>query len=327
MRIELAAFYVLALGPWHATAQEVNPDAIQTEACRTFHEDISRKRDNGQLAEAGAALSQALAAPENVLGESCGWLTVSNMATVFALSGRIAEAEALAKQSLRMMDKWYAPGDPVRFRPLHLLSSMQFQQAKWGKARETFRHLQALHIEQPGDRALVHGLAALWSEVEGRYQDAEREYFSAIAAWKQAGRDENADMATMFIGVGTLYLKQGRYRESAMSLDRALAIVNTARDAVPTDRVKVLAVRAALHTRQGQWREAGEELRSAISIADKDVRLDPPELKAILACYAFVLRKGNRKAEARSVEARAAAIRLPEWSKAMVDVTELRSRK
>ena len=92
------------------------------------------------------------------------------------------------------------------------------------------------------------------------------------------------------------------------------------------DRVNILGVRADLHSRQGKWQEAEEDIRSAISIVDRETRLDPDTLRRLLVNYGYILRKANRRKEARSIEARAAAIHAPALTEAIVDVTELVSK-
>lgn len=109
--------------------------------------------------------------------------------------------------------------------------------------------------------------------------------------------------------LATLYLAEGRYREAGRTLDRSMAIVTRAKDAVAMDRIKLFNARAELHIRRGELREAEADLDAAISAAGRDARLDPAVLKSLLVAYARVLRKNRRRKEARSIEARAAALR------------------
>ena len=62
---------------------------------------------------------------------------------------------------------------------------------------------------------------------------------------------------------------------------------------------------------------------AAISAADRDTRLDPAVLKSLLGRYAHVLRKNHRGREARSIEARAAALQTGELTNGVVDISEL----
>jgi tetratricopeptide (TPR) repeat protein len=183
--------------------------------------------------------------------------------------------------------------------------------------------LQSIPTERPADRAIVHGLAAALLYAEGRYNEAEAEYLKALGAWEESGLGETTDVAAVLDGLAALYISNGRYREAGRALDRALSIVTSAKDAVPMDRIKLLTSRAELHVRMREWREAEADLGSAISTVDRDTRLDPALLKALLVNYAHVLRKNHRGREARTIEARAAALQTHGSTNGVVDISEL----
>jgi tetratricopeptide (TPR) repeat protein len=324
MRIGLLVFYVsTALGGRYAVAQDLTGHAVLDAACIGFNQTAMNHVAVGRLKDAELTLSAALSDRASGSPQSCGWLTLHNLALVMALSARYGEAEVLEKRSLKIIEKDYPPDDPVLLRPLQSLSMIQLEQRKFAKARETFQRLQSIPIERPTDRAMVHGLAAALLYSEGRYHEAEAEYLKALGAWQESGRGETTDVAAVLDGLATVCVADGRYREAGRTLDRALAIVISAKDAVPTDRIKLFVSRAELHVRQSEWREAEADLGAAISAADRDPRLDPPLLKSLLANYAHVLRKNHRGREARSIEARAAALQTRELTNEVVDISEL----
>ena len=324
MRIGLLVVYVSsALETRYAVAQDVTRQSVPSVACIEFNQTAMNQVAVGRLKDAESTLSAALADRASGSEQSCAWLTLHNLAIVMALSGRLAEAEVLEKRSLKILEKGYPPDDPVLMRPLQTLSQIQFEQRKIAKARETFQRLQSISTERPADRAMIHGLAAALLYAEGRYNEAEAEYLKALGAWEEAGLGETTDVAAVLDGLATLYIADGRYREAGRTLDRALAIVTSAKDTVPMDRIKLFSSRAELHVRQGEWREAEADLGSAISTADRDTRLDPAVLKSLLANYAHVLRKNHRGREARTIEARAAALKTHELTNGVVDVSEL----
>jgi tetratricopeptide (TPR) repeat protein len=166
-------------------------------------------------------------------------------------------------------------------------------------------------------------LAAALLYAEGRYHEAEPEYLRALGEWENSGRGETAEVAAVLGGLAALYVTGGRYREAGRTLERAIAIVTSSKDAVSTDWIKLLSIRAELDVRRREWREAEADLRAAISAADRDTRLDPASLKTLLDDYAHVLRKIRRGSEARLIEARAAALHTGESSNRIVDISEL----
>ena len=324
MRIQLFTIYASAVGIWHAAAQDSRPHPMPSAACLELNQRIVDKLESGQLAEAEAVLSGPGIRNESDL---CIWMTLHNRANMIALSGRLVEAEVLAEQSLRILDKFVSPNDPLRFRPLQLLWTVQMHQGKIGKARQTLQSMRTPRLDMPGDRAMFYGAAAGQLHGEGRYKEAEQAYFQALAACKEAGRGESTEMATLLVGLGTTQSVQERYSDAGKTLDRAFAIVNSAKDTIPMDLVGILTARATLHARLGRWQSAEEDLKSAISIVDSDTQLDADSLKRLLVNYGYVLRKIRRTKEARSIEARAEALQPPGWKNAIVDVSELVAKK
>jgi tetratricopeptide (TPR) repeat protein len=207
-------------------------------------------------------------------------------------------------------------------RPLQSLAQIQFQQREIGKARETLQRLQSIPSGLPADRAVAHSLAAALFYADGRYHEAEADYLKALGAWEESGRGATPDMAAVLDGFAALYVEEGRYPEAGRTLDRAMAVLTSANGAVATDWIKLFNSRAALHIRQAEWREAEADLHAAISAADRDTRLDPALLKSLLADYARVLRKNHRRKEARSIEARAAALQTGQAT-GVVDISDL----
>ncbi|MFL6352680.1 MAG: tetratricopeptide repeat protein [Bryobacteraceae bacterium] len=256
-------------------------------------------------------------------GTECLGLVLNNVAAIMLFSGRLAEAEIFAERSVKILEKSYSPQDSVLLRPLQILSAARFEQGKTGKAREAFQKMQAVPTERPDYEALVHGLAAALLQAEGRYKEAESEYLLTMSAWQRAGRANTADCAAVLSQLGSLFVEEHRFAEAERLLDRALAIFTADKDTVAMDRIKLLNLRAGLHARQGQWRKAGQDLREGVLIIDREPHVDPVTVAALLANYAVALRKTHQKGEARSVEARARALRAPAVRKALVDVTEL----
>lgn len=323
MRVEILALFLAAIGVWRTMAQDLNAMVRPSAECIEFNQNIVTKLNSGKLTEAEASLSGALKGKDSDFELSCLALTIHNMANVLALSGRLTEAEVLAERALKLLDKFSSFNDPMRFRPLHLLWSTQILRGERGKARQTFEKMRALRLDTPQDRAMFHGAAASEMQVDGRYEEAEREYLRALAASEEAGRGETGDYAILLCGLGTIQFFQSRYPDAGTTLDRALAVADSAKDTVPMDLIRILSVRGALRARQTKWQTAAEDYKAAISIADRSTRLEPGELKVLLSNLAYVLRKTYRRKEASSIEARAKAISAVLLTDAIVDVSEL----
>jgi len=130
-------------------------------------------------------------------------------------------------------------------------------------------------------------------------------------------------VAAILDGLAALYVTTGRYGEAGRALDRSIAILTSAKEAIAWDWIKLLSTRTALHVRRHEWREAEADSRAAIAAVGRDPRLDPSTFKLLLSNYAYVLRKNHRGSEARSIEARAAALQTGGLTNAVVDISEL----
>ncbi|MGH9664116.1 MAG: tetratricopeptide repeat protein, partial [Bryobacteraceae bacterium] len=284
--IAIAVSIALGLNPAIFAGEAAQTEAgytIPSEACAALNHIAMTEVANGQLEDAEAALSAALASDPQRPEHACAGLVLNNLAAVMSASGRMAEAETLAVQSLRILEESFPLDDPILLRPLHILAAARLEQGKTAAARQAFKRMQAIHVRRPEDRALVHGMAAVLLHAEGRHKEAEPEYLTALGAWQAAGHGETADAASVLNSLGALYIEEGRFEDARRALDRALAIFATAKDTVPMDRIKILNLCAALQTRQGEWWDAEEKLRQEVSIADRQEHLDLAEIIPVLA--------------------------------------------
>ena len=305
-----------------AVAQDAPRLAAPNRACVELNRTVIAQASNGQLKDAELSLSGTLADMTNGVSQSCEWIILQNMAVVVSRSGHPEVAESYAYRSVGILERNYPPDDPILLRPLHMLAAVRFQQGKLAAAREAFQRMQRIPISLPLDRALLHGSAAALFHSEGRHAEAEKEYLSAISDWEEAGRGKTADEAAVLNGLTDLYIVDGRFDEASKTLDRALAIFAVATDVGLADRIRVLNSQAVLHAKGGQWRKAEGDLRTALSLADPG-GLSPLELEPLLDNYAVVLARNHRTREARSVAARADAIRSSGLAGAIVDASQL----
>jgi tetratricopeptide (TPR) repeat protein len=278
---------------------------------------------NVQYAAAETLLSAAIAAGADRTRDTCAGFVLNDMAVLLSTSGRIAEAERLAERSIKTLEAIYPPDDLVLLRPLSILASTRFEQGKTAQTRGILKRMMSIRVARPEDRALVHATAAVLLEAEGRQSEAEVEYLVTSHAWQEAGLEETAEAGAVLTSLGSLYVKEQRFKEARQALDRAFSIFSRAKDAVPTDRIKALNVRGVLQARQGAWLAAEQDLSEAFLMADREPWVEPVALRSLLTSYAYVLRKNHHRREARTIEARAAGIRLNPAMSTIVDVTDL----
>ena len=101
--------------------------------------------------------------------------------------------------------------------------------------------MQLLRLDSPRDQAIFYGAAAAQLQAEGKLREAETQYLKAIDTWNGLGSGGTAYVATLLADLGKLQFFEGRYAEAGQSLHRALAIVQSARDAVPMDLIRAFS--------------------------------------------------------------------------------------
>ena len=170
---------------------------------------------------------------------------------------------------------------------------------------------------------MVSGAAAQQLFLEGRYEDAEREFQNALREWDNAGGGATPYASSVLTGLGSLYVVQGRYQDAERTLQRAFENGGSRNGTLPTDRMNIFVVRASLRAREGKWREAEDDLSAAIAIAEREMALDPARVRPLLLGHAFVLRKMHRSKQARLDEDRAKSIATSALAGGLVDITQL----
>jgi tetratricopeptide (TPR) repeat protein len=306
-----------------ATAQNNSNEVHISASCLELNQAAVAQAASGHLAEAEASLPAATISSGERDQCVCRGYILSNIAAIVFVSGRTADAEGMAEQGVRLLDQFYPPNDWMLLRPLQILAAVRLESGKTARAREAVKRIQAIQIKGPEDSAMVHSVAGALLQIEGRRSEAEAEYHGAFRALEEAGRSESQDAAAILHCLASLYLKEQRLEEAARTLDRALAIYNRAKDTVPYDRIKFLDLRAVLHARLGEWQQSEQDLHDALSMADGQPSTDQFFLRALLANYSYVLRRNHHAREARSIEARTAALPADGTARAIVDFTDL----
>jgi tetratricopeptide (TPR) repeat protein len=308
-----------------AQAQVASPAEPVSTECIRLNENALARVAQGRSKEAETTLSAALS--NDGLTQVCTGLIMSNLAALLSASGRVAEAEMMAKRSVHALEDNVPPDDPALLRPLQILAAAQFELGRTGRARGFLKRMQSIRTTRPEDRALVCALAAPLLEAEGKWPEAESQYYAAVQFLKEAGHGDGADSAALLNAIGSLYIKEHRLRDAGKVLNEAFAILERAPDATPWDRINLLRVRGALYARQGEWTQAEQDFANALSTAEAEPQVDPTILKSMLIDYATVLKKVHRQREAQTIARRAATLRSAPEDGNVVDVADLLAGK
>lgn len=320
MRFETAVLCLLALAPQPIYPQ-TRTDAVPVE-CVEVDTQVRASVNIGNLAGAEAVVSRFLDGGKANGDPVCAGVALHNLAVTASSAGQFAQAEALEHRALQILKSRPEAMDPVLLRPILTLWFVRFQQGEFGRAREALRDLRAIPLTQPEDRAIVSGVLGTQLGMEGRHADAEREFQNALREWHRAGRGRTPGAAALLADLGSLYGAQGQYENADRAFQGAFDILGSSNETLPEDRMKISALRGFLRVREERWREAAEDLSAALMYAERETASNPLFVKRILTDYALVLRKLDRKKEARSVADRARLIGTPDGA-AVVDVSQL----
>ena len=325
--------WILSAAPQIALSQELTGDDVPGQLCSAPQRLTEGFLSAGseEVTAVLAKYSRLIADPSRIKPpvnnstashlEECAGLLFSARAAALAVNGRMAEAELDAERALAILEKHYPSDHPILFRVLHTLAIARFDLGKTRTAWQAYRRLALIHCEDAHDRALVHAMAAKILHDERRFPDAVAEYGNALRDMAEAGRGSSADFAALLVARARALVDERQFDSARQDLDRATAILTTARDAIPMDLIVHRQARGILHARRREWLQAEQDLREAFELADREGARSAVTESTLLE-YGVVLRKLHRNAEARSIVARAAELRSQATS-AVVDVADL----
>jgi len=174
-----------------------------------------------------AYLDSRASGPEN----ACTGVALSLRAARLAVAGNNVAAKRDAQRSIAILEKTYSRDDRILIRPLHTLAVAQFELGKRGEARKIWRKLQAMPVTRSEDRDLVHSLSVRLFNAGGQFKEAESEYKAVLSNMEESGRGDSADAGTVLNALASVYINEGQIDDAKRAIDRALGILNRAKDA------------------------------------------------------------------------------------------------
>ena len=234
--------------------------SAQSEDLGVLNEQVAILYKAGKYADALALAQRAFdVAQKSNAAEPVIAAALDNLALLYKVQGRFAEAEPLYKRALEIHKK--RPFDP----------------------------------DLP---TALNNLALLY-DAEGRYAEAEAFYTRAIDLWEKAlGRDDLA-VATGRNNLGLLYYHQGRYAEAEPLYKRALEIRKKALGPDDAAVALSLNNLALLYEHQEDRIAEAEPLyKQALAIAEKALPPDHPSLARIRENLGGLYKSLHRRGEA-----------------------------
>lgn len=261
----------------------------------------------------------------------CAGALMYEIADAALQSGDFAAAENFGQRSLFYLQKTHPSGDILLFRPLQILASVYVDEHQLGRARRVAEQLSATQNQAAIHRAWVAGIRGTIFHIAGESENAEREYRVSLELWENTGSVERHNSIEPLNNLSSLYLEQGRLAEARAIVTRAQRVLDSSPEAFPVDKIVFLDTMAVLSYLEHDYPAAAESFRQASQIASALPPLSYGNVAAgLLSNYAFVLRKMNRKREAKVQKARADFLRNQTGNPSqtqVVDLTQLKRSK
>jgi tetratricopeptide (TPR) repeat protein len=195
--------------------------------------------------------------------------------------------------------------DPRLARTLTYLGQAYVAQGRHTEAEPLLKRALAIREKElgPAHRDTAETLNALASfySTQGRYADAEPLLKRALEV------RQGPQQVAIANHLASLYIRQGRYAEAEPLLKRWLAFLERFGGA-PPEPARTLRNLATLYYQQGRYAEAEPLFKRALANQERTLGGNHPDLVPTLYSYAALLSKTDREDEARTLQARAAAI-------------------
>jgi tetratricopeptide (TPR) repeat protein len=267
----------------------------------------------GNHAEAEEILLKAVAEADRVPPRGLRLATaLHNLGYCYQDLGRAAKAEKLYLRAARI---WEQAGSDCL---IHLiicwnnLATLYMEAEQYGKAESLLRGPLTDRVEGLAPNHLQRGhFASILGQVyytQGNYAEAEPLLRQALAIFESNLGPDHHGVAAALNNLGALHFSTGHLPEAWSEFERALGIYEKRATPEIPGLAKTLTSLATLAGIESRWEECEGFLDRALAAAEKTFGPVHPLVGEILWNRAAMLRKTQRKREAKEVERRAKEI-------------------
>lgn len=237
-------------------------------------------------------------------------ITLYRLGIVYRAQGRPAEAEKHYWQALSAWEKTVGSSHPKLVEPLTSLVSLYLEaglSAAAGRLQRRCEEMLPLLDDRRDRLAVFHNLAVLY-HLERKHAKAEAMYLQALADLRELSGPESQPVAQLLNNLAFLYAQTGRRAKAVEHFEQALAIWEYLLAPRHPYLGRALTNLAAQYCANGRLEEAESAFGRALDIVE-GADPDGPLVADVLTDYAVLLRKSQRKQEAKAMERRARDIR------------------
>jgi tetratricopeptide (TPR) repeat protein len=227
-----------------------------------------------------------------------------NLALVYRRQRRLFEAEKLLMEALRLYSGTTANARDIAG-VLHVLGSLELDRDRPAAAERHFRRALSEIRDVKDATAFRANLYAALSNTLlrlGRGPEAVAAARSSIAVASSDGAAGSLEMAGFWCTLGAANSATGDYASAEDALIRAQRVLSLAADSNLFEVGTMLNAFANLRFLQKRFPEAAHLQSRALAVLEQHVSSSDPQVLNLKARYAIMLRKLNRKGEAKQIE-------------------------
>ena len=238
--------------------------------------------------------------------------SLGDLASLYRVQGRYAEAEPLFKQALKIAEKTFASDDLEVSSVLNNLAVLYKYRNRFPQAERLYRRALAiveksLGPEHPEVATIYHNLGGLEHE-RGRYARGEPLARRSVEIRQKALGPDHPEVAADLAALAALLDGQGKDNEAEQLYKRALAIFERAYGPEHYDLAVCFNNLAAIRHKQGDHTEAERLYQRALAIKEELLGPNHPDVAMTLNNLAVSCKSQGRQAEAESLYQRALSI-------------------
>jgi CHAT domain-containing protein/Flp pilus assembly protein TadD len=239
--------------------------------------------------------------------------TLNGLGRVYEHQGRYAEAEAVQKRALSVVESSPDSDQMVVSYALEDLGNAYFGEGRYAEAEDYYKRTLAIREKAPGgDRTAVSQTLNLLSNVymrTGRFDEAEALLKRAVDIQEKGFGPDHPDVAKSLSNLAELYRLRGRYSDAEPLLKRALEIQEKALGPDHPHVGVTLNNLALVYWNWGRYADAEPIYKRSIDVQKKALGEWHPQVALSLNNLGLVYMRLGRYAEAEPVLKRALAIR------------------
>jgi CHAT domain-containing protein/tetratricopeptide (TPR) repeat protein len=223
--------------------------------------------------------------------------------------GKYSEATKIAKRSLALAEKKFAPDHPHVGTSLYLVAFLYQAQGRYDEAELLYKRELAISEKGLGISVGIslNSLAELY-RVQGRYAKAEPLLRRALIISEEALGPDHPNISKLLNKLAQLYREQERYSEAEPLYNRSLATIEKALGKDHIDVATTLNNLATLYQTQGRFADAEPLYKRSLTIVEKALGKDHTNVATILNNLAELYNEQGRYSEAEPLYNRSLAI-------------------